>query len=41
MALRTIREYGDPVLTKKCKTVKEMNDRMKTLVRDMFESLWS
>lgn len=40
MALRNIREYGDPVLTKKCKTVKEMNDRMKTLVRDMFETMY-
>ena len=40
MALRTIREYGDPVLEKKCKTVKEMNERMKTLVRDMFETMY-
>lgn len=40
MAIRTIREYPDPVLEKKAKPVREMNERMKTLVRDMLETMY-
>jgi peptide deformylase len=40
MALRTIREMGDPVLTKPCKPVKEVNDRIKTLIGDMIETMY-
>ena len=40
MALRIIREIGDPVLNKKAKPVKEMNQRMQQLVKDMFETMY-
>ena len=38
MAIRNIREYGDEVLTKNCKEVKEMTPRTKELIEDMLES---
>ena len=41
MALRTIREYGDDVLEKKCKTVKEITPRIKELVQDMLETMYN
>ena len=37
MALRLIRELGDPVLGKKAKTVKEMSPKLKALIEDMKE----
>lgn len=40
MALRTIREIGDEVLNKKCKEVKEMTPRLKTLIADMLETMY-
>ena len=40
MALRTIRIAGDPVLEKKCKEVKEMNDRTLDLIDDMFDTMY-
>lgn len=40
MALRNIREMGDPVLTKPCKTVKEMNHRTRELIDDMFDTMY-
>lgn len=40
MALRTIREIGDEVLTKQCKEVKEMTPRLKTLIEDMLETMY-
>ena len=40
MALRNIREEGDPVLYKKCKEVKEMNERTLELIDDMFETMY-
>lgn len=40
MALRNIREIGDPVLTKQCKTVKEINDRTRALIEDMFDTMY-
>ncbi len=40
MALRTIREYGDDVLTKKCKDVKEITPRIQELVADMLETMY-
>ena len=40
MALRQIRTYGDPVLEKKCKEVKEMTPRLQELVDDMLETLY-
>lgn len=40
MALRTIREYGDPVLEKKSKPVKEMTPRLQRLAKDMLETMY-
>ena len=40
MALRIIREIGDPVLGKKAKIVKEMNPKMKQLAADMLETMY-
>ena len=40
MALRKIREYGDDILTKKCREVKEMTPRLKELVADMLETMY-
>lgn len=40
MALRTIREIGDPVLTKVCKEVTEMTPRVKTLIEDMIDTMY-
>ncbi len=40
MALRNIREFGDPVLNKVCLPVKEMTDRNKELINDMFETMY-
>ncbi len=40
MALRTIREYGDDVLARKCKEVKEVTPRIRELVEDMLETMY-
>ncbi len=40
MALRQIRTYGDPVLEKSCRTVKEMTPRLQELVDDMLETMY-
>lgn len=40
MALRTIREFGDPVLEKETKDVKEMTPRLSELIDDMFETMY-
>lgn len=40
MALRNIREFGDPVLNKVCLPIKEMTDRNKELINDMFETMY-
>lgn len=40
MALRTIRVMGDEVLNKPCKPVKEMTDRIRTLIEDMIETMY-
>lgn len=40
MAIRTVREYGDDVLTKNCKEVKEITPRIKELVADMFDTMY-
>ena len=38
MALRTIRIQGDPVLTKVCRPIPEVTDRIRTLAEDMLET---
>ncbi len=40
MAIRNIREYGDEVLTKKCKEVTEVTPRIRELIEDMLETLY-
>lgn len=40
MALRQIRYDGDDVLRKTCKEVKEMNERTRILIDDMFETMY-
>ena len=40
MAIRTIREIGDPVLTKVCKEVKEITPRTIDLIEDMFDTMY-
>lgn len=40
MALRKIREIGDPILNKQCKEVKEMTQRTMDLIDDMFDTMY-
>ena len=39
MALRKIREIGDPCLTKKCREVENFDDKLHTLLDDMTETM--
>ena len=39
MAIRTIFQYDDPALSKKCKEVTEVNDRIRTLIDDLNETM--
>ncbi|HCJ08327.1 MAG: peptide deformylase [Lachnospiraceae bacterium] len=40
MAIRQIRFDGDDILRKKCKEVKEMTDRTRILIDDMFDTMY-
>ncbi len=40
MALRQIRELGDPCLLKVCKPVKEVNERTKELIGDLLDTMY-
>ena len=40
MAIRQIRYDGDDILRKKCKEVKEMTGRTRTLIDDMYETMY-
>ena len=40
MALRQIRTLGDEVLSKKCREIKEMTPRLRTLAADMLETMY-
>ena len=40
MAIRNIRELGEPCLRKICKPVKEVNLRTKILIGDMFDTMY-
>jgi peptide deformylase len=40
MAIRTIREIGDPVLNKISKQVTEITPRIQDLIEDMFETMY-
>lgn len=41
MALRKVVEMGDPVLTKKCRTVEVFDEKLATLIDDMYETMYS
>ena len=40
MAIRNIRIFGDEVLRKKCKPVEKIDERLKTLISDMIDTLY-
>lgn len=40
MALRNIRIQGDAVLTKTCREITEMNEKLETLIEDMLETMY-
>ena len=40
MAIRNIRTYGDSILTKECKPIKEMNNKVITLIEDMLDTMY-
>lgn len=40
MAIRQIRIRGDEILRKKCKEVKEVTDRTKQLIEDLFDTMY-
>lgn len=40
MAIRKIREWGEEVLTKKCKDVTEVTPRILELIEDMFDTMY-
>lgn len=39
MALRNIRTLGDDILRKKCRVIDKIDDRIKTLAKDMIETM--
>ena len=41
MAIRNIRKEGDEILRVKCKTVREINDGIRRLIEDMFETMYA
>jgi len=41
MALREIRTFDDPVLRKKCRTVDGVDDRIRTILSDMADTMYS
>ena len=40
MAIRKVRVFGDEVLNKNCKEVKEINERTEELINDMLETMY-
>lgn len=40
MAIRKIKKFGDEVLNKKCRPVEEINQRIITLLDDMFDTMY-
>lgn len=41
MAIRNIREFGDPVLNQVCKEVKEVTPRIRDLIGDMLDTMYA
>ena len=40
MAIRNVRQVGEPILNKKCRQVEEMTPKIKELIRDMFDTMY-
>lgn len=40
MAIRNVRQAGDPILNKKCRQVEEMTPKIKELIQDMFDTMY-
>lgn len=40
MAIRSIREFGDPILNKVCKEVTEVTPRIRELIEDMLDTMY-
>ena len=40
MAIRNVRVVGDDILTKPCKPVKEVKEKTKVLIQDMFDTMY-
>lgn len=40
MAIRNIREMGDPILEKNCKEIKEVTPRVRELIEDMLDTMY-
>ncbi|MBE7031351.1 MAG: peptide deformylase [Ruminococcaceae bacterium] len=40
MAIRNIVKHGDDVLTKKCRIVEKFDERLETLIEDLFDTLY-
>ena len=41
MALRKIVEIGDPILNKKCRPIEKFDDKLATLIDDMFKTMYA
>lgn len=41
MAVRKIRQMGDPILTKRCKEIKDITLRTRILIEDMLETMYA
>lgn len=40
MAIRNVRQVGEPILNKKCRQVEEMTPKIKELIQDMFDTMY-
>ena len=41
MALRKVVDIGDPILHKKCRPIEKFDDKLSTLIDDMFETMYA
>ena len=41
MALRKVVEIGDPILNKKCRPIEKFDDKLATLIDDMFKTMYA
>lgn len=41
MALRKVVEVGDPILNKKCRPIEKFDDKLSSLIDDMFETMYA